>query len=69
MKKMIVISYRVFVLHSVFDDVSSRARNEAKNRRGASLRFVPDEAKPRFEKVGRSEARRSESLSRRSEAI
>ena len=42
--------------------LKTRARNEAKIRRGASLRFVSDEAK-------RSEARFLESRTRRGEAI
>ena len=42
-------------------DMGTRARNEAKIRRGASLRFVSDEAR-------RSEASFSESRTRRGEA-
>ena len=46
---------------SVNGSLRIRARNEAKLRRGASLRFVWDEAKrgeAGFQKLGRSEARR-----------
>ncbi len=42
------------------DMFSSRARNEAKNRRGASLRFVWDEARRGEAKILKSWTRRSE---------
>ena len=39
------VSTRGIILVCVIRSIPDRARNEAMNRRGASLRFVPDEAR------------------------